>query len=575
MTDAINTAHPMLALTTRPAALSIERLRLTVGQGALQKVLVDDLSLSVARGQCVALVGESGSGKSLSALACARLLPDAIGIAGGDVWLGGDGHFAGSQPNEAAASAASISSINVFDLPRSALASVRGRRIGFVFQEPSLALNPVLTIGEQLVEALALHSELPSAALRDAAASALAEVGIPHAAARLNDFPMQFSGGQKQRIMIAMALAGQPDVLIADEPTTALDVLVQAQVLALLTALKRSRGMALLLITHDLAIVKQMADEVVVMQAGKVVEHASATQFFAAPQHPHSQALLSANRGQVLCAADVCAAAAGATAPLLVLSQLSAAYNTHSSLWRRPALTKVLHGIDLSIAGGQTLALVGASGSGKTTLAKVVLGLQDRNMRCSGTLCLDSHTKPAASTPDRNWQQVVSVVFQDPFASLNPRMRAGDIVMEGVRQLRPEWSGAQAQARIADLIHAVDLPVDSLLRWPHEFSGGQRQRLAIVRALAVAPKLVVLDEPTSALDVTVQAKLLALLVDLQQQFGYSYLLITHNFQVVQAMAQHVAVLHGGAVVEYGLTETVLHRPQHDMTRQLLAAVPKL
>jgi peptide/nickel transport system ATP-binding protein len=570
MTDAINTARPMRAPATRPAALSIERLRLTVGQGALQKVLVDDLSLSVARGQCVALVGESGSGKSLSALACARLLPDAIGIAGGDVWLGGDDHLAGSQPNEASASAASILPVNVFDLPRSALASVRGRRIGFVFQEPSLALNPVLTIGEQLVEALALHSELPSAALRDAAASALAEVGIPHAAARLNDFPMQFSGGQKQRIMIAMALAGQPDVLIADEPTTALDVLVQAQVLALLTALKRSRGMALLLITHDLAIVKQMADEVVVMQAGKVVEHASATQFFAAPQHPHSQALLSANRGQVLCAA-----AAGATAPLLVLSHLSAAYNTHSSLWRRPALTKVLHGIDLSIASGQTLALVGASGSGKTTLAKVVLGLQDRNMRCSGTLCLDSRIKPAASTPDRNWQQAVSVVFQDPFASLNPRMRAGDIVMEGVRQLRPEWSAAQAQARIADLIHAVDLPADSLLRWPHEFSGGQRQRLAIVRALAVAPKLVVLDEPTSALDVTVQAKLLALLVDLQQQFGYSYLLITHNFQVVQAMAQHVAVLHGGAVVEYGLTDTVLHRPQHDMTRQLLAAVPKL
>jgi peptide/nickel transport system ATP-binding protein len=549
----MSSPHP--SPTHRPSplsnrsALSIHALTLAVGS----KTLLDSLSLTVNAGQCVALVGESGSGKSLTALACARLLPDAIRIVGGDVVL---------QNGDAPA-------VNVFDLPRSALASIRGKRIGMVFQEPSLALNPVLTIGEQLTEALALHTRQSAEALRRAAACALQEVGIPNAASRLNDYPMQFSGGQKQRIMIAMALAGQPEVLIADEPTTALDVLVQAQVLALLNDLKTTRGMALLLITHDLAIVKQMADAVVVMQGGRVVERASAAQFFSAPSHPHSQALLAANRGQVLCAP------AQASTTALSIQHVAASYAGQTAFWRKAIPTPVLSGIDLHIAAGETLAVVGASGSGKTTLAKVVLGLQDRNMRCSGTVCLDARSKAAPSKPDRAWQQAASVVFQDPFASLNPRMRAGDIVMEGVKNLRPEWPTLAAQERIAALLAAVDLPADSLLRWPHEFSGGQRQRLAIVRALAVAPKLVVLDEPTSALDVTVQAKLLQLLVDLQQQFGYSYLLITHNFQVVQAMAQHVAVLHGGAVVEYGLTAQVLQQPQHEITQKLLAAVPKL
>jgi peptide/nickel transport system ATP-binding protein len=564
------------------SALVIQNLCLTVNEQLGNKTLVDNVSVSVQAGQCVALVGESGSGKSLTALACARLLPDAIRIASGDVLLN---H---GEANET----------HVFDLPRSALASIRGKRIGMVFQEPSLALNPVLTIGEQLAEALALHTELKGAALKAAAADALAEVGIPNAVALLNDYPMQFSGGQKQRIMIAMALAGKPDVLIADEPTTALDVLVQAQVLALLNELKTTRGMALLLITHDLAIVKQMADEVVVMQAGRIVEHAPAAQFFDAPAHPHSQALMAANRGQVLCAPaknrleipfglSLSKSLSESTSPstgsgrtalsdgLLSIHTVAASYTSQTALWRKPTLTPVLQGIDLTIAQGETLAVVGASGSGKTTLAKVLLGLQDRNMRCSGAITLDGRRKDAASRPDPLWQQAVSVVFQDPFASLNPRMRVGDIVMEGVRHLRPEWSQLEAQARIDGLLKAVALPSDSLLRWPHEFSGGQRQRLAIVRALAVAPKLVILDEPTSALDVTVQAKLLQLLVDLQQQFGYSYLLITHNFQVVQAMAQHVAVLDGGAVVEYGLTAQVLAKPQHAQTQKLLAAMPKL
>ncbi len=526
------------------SVLSVRNLTLCVAE----KTLVQQVNLTVDAGQCVALVGESGSGKSLTALACARLLPDAIRVVAGDVVLN--------------------NTTPVFDLPRRALSSIRGKRIGMVFQEPSLALNPVLTVGEQLMEALQLHTLARGQILRQAAIHAMHEVGIEHAAQRLNDYPMQFSGGQKQRVMIAMALAGKPDLLIADEPTTALDVLVQAQVLGVLKQLSVARGMALLLITHDLAIVKQMADAVVVMQAGRVVESALASDFFAAPKHPHSRALLAANRGHVWVAG-----ANPDAKPILQVQGLSAHYQTRSAWWRKPQRSNVLHDLALVIAQGETLALVGASGSGKTTLAKVILGLQDHQLQAVGTLKLDTRTVDAPFKPDKAWQQSVSVVFQDPFASLNPRMRAGDIVLEGVRNLRPEWSLEQAQQQIAELMAAVDLPADSLLRWPHEFSGGQRQRLAIVRALAVAPKLVLLDEPTSALDVTVQAKLLDLLVQLQRRFGYSYLLITHHFHVVQALAQHVAVLHEGRVVECGATAQVLQSPQHAQTLRLLNAVP--
>lgn len=541
------------------AALSIHNLRLSVAsKGAFasslsRQVLVDNICMQVQAGQCLAVVGESGSGKSLTALSCARLLADGIAIDAGDVWVGNGG-----------------ARCNVMDLPRSALHTVRGKRLGFVFQEPSLALNPVLTVGEQLREALCLHRTLSVAQLNAAATLALEQVGIEHAALRLNDYPLQFSGGQKQRIMIAMALAGEPDVLIADEPTTALDVLVQAQILQLLKQLQIQRGMALVLISHDLAIVKQMADTVVVMQAGVLVESQLAATFFAAPHHPHSQTLLGASRVQLS------SQRSDPSAPLLLSVQdVHAAYASQKSIWRAPVMTPILHNISLTLKRGETLALVGASGSGKTTLAKVLLGLQDRNIRSSGHVELAGIVRAAHSKPTRTWQQAVSVVFQDPFASLNPRLRVGELVTEGVHSLRPEWSPQYTQAHIAQLMDAVGLPTDSLLRWPHEFSGGQRQRIAIVRALAVAPQLVVLDEPTSALDVTVQAKLLAVLADLQIRFGFSYLLITHNLHVVQAMAQHMAVLHEGRVVEYGETAQVLAAPQHAQTQKLLQALPRL
>ncbi len=547
----------MTALQNPPIdALSIQNLRLTVAHSASvggEKTLVENVCLQVTPGQCLAVVGESGSGKSLTALACARLLADGIAIRQGDVWVG-----------EGAARR------NVLDLPRSALHTVRGKRIGFVFQEPSLALNPVLTVGEQLREALALHGNLNAAQLELACVQALVNVDIANAAERLNDYPLQFSGGQKQRIMIAMALAGEPDVLIADEPTTALDVLVQAHILQLLKQLQAQRGMALVLISHDLAIVRQMADVVAVMQAGNIVECAPAPVFFATPQHPHSQALLTASRNH----ANALQSQPDA-ATVLSAEGICAAYSSANGLWRAATLTPILNDVSFALKRGETLALVGASGSGKTTLAKVLLGLQDRNIRSSGRLELAGLTRGAENKPTLAWQQAVSVVFQDPFASLNPRMRVGELVLEGVRSLRPEWSLQEANLRVAELMDAVGLPEDALARWPHEFSGGQRQRIAIVRALAVAPQLVILDEPTSALDVTVQAKLLAVLADLQQRFAYSYLLITHNFHVVKAMAQHVAVLHEGQLVEYGATSTVLSSPQHSQTQALLNALPAL
>ena len=541
-----------------PAALRIDNLCLGVGYGASYKPLVQGLSLNLARGQCVALVGESGSGKSLSALACARLLPDAIRITGGEVTLG-----EGSE------------SQSVFDLPRGHMSQVRGRRIGFIFQEPSLALNPVMTVGAQLIEAFALHApDQASTAHKAAAISGLREVGIEQAEARLNDYPLQFSGGQKQRIMIAMALAGKPDVLIADEPTTALDVLIQAQVLGLLKQLQTQRGMALLLITHDLAIVRQMADEVIVMQAGRVVEQAASAVFFKAPAHAHSQELLAASSLKRLVSVPT-----GAPEEMLGLRNISAGYERRDSLWRAPTVTPILQAIHATLGKAQTLAIVGASGSGKTTLAKVILGLQDRNIRCAGELALgtapDTVIRKASTQPKPAWQRTVSVVFQDPYASLNPRMRVGELVAEGITQLRPEWGVEYAQAQIQTLMQAVGLPDDALSRWPHEFSGGQRQRIAIVRALAASPQLVVLDEPTSALDVTVQARLLRVLVNLQTQFNYSFILITHNLHVVRAMAQHVAVLDAGQIVEYGDTESVLDSPKHPTTQALLAALPSL
>ena len=359
-------------------------------------------------------------------------------------------------------------------------------------------------------------------------------------------------------------------------------MLIQAQVLDLLKRLQTQRGMALLLITHDLGIVRHMADEVVVLQAGRVVEHAASEIFFKTPLHPHSQALMAASQIPRLIGFELKASEhvvpehTDANKPILSIDNITAGYEARRSLWRAPDYSAILQDIHVSLAPGKTLAIVGASGSGKTTLAKVILGLQDRNIRCSGDLQLYANEiatiRNAKTKPNLAWQSAVSVVFQDPYASLNPRMRVGELVAEGVRQLRPEWSEEQTQATIAALMQAVDLPADALDRWPHEFSGGQRQRIAIVRALAAKPQLLVLDEPTSALDVTVQAKLLKVLVDLQTQFQYSFVLITHNLQVVRAIAHHTAVLDAGWVVEYGETQSLLSKPQHPATVALLNAV---
>ena len=501
---------------------------LTVNIGAAKPV--DGVSLDIAAGETFALVGESGCGKSMTALALMRLLPNAARIAGGSVRFGDTDLLARTEAE---------------------MRCVRGGRIGMIFQEPATSLNPVLTVGAQIAEALKLHAGGDTEAR---VVDLLASVGIPDPQRRAGEYPFQMSGGMKQRAVIAMALAGEPELLIADEPTTALDVTIQAQVLDLLHALKRQRGMALLLITHDLGVVARMADRVGVMRDGRLVEVATKADFFHAPTHPYSRALFDA-LPENLAPPPQKSAPAGRQA-LLEVSGLRVHFPIRRGILQRTvAHVKAVDGVDLALAAGRTLALVGESGCGKTTAGKAVLGLLDRT---AGEVRLDG-TPVAGLVPAR-----MQMVFQDPFGSLDPRMRVGEIVAEGNRGVD-----------VAVLLEQVGLTSDMAERYPHEFSGGQRQRIAIARALAVNPALLICDEPTSALDVSVQAQVLRLLADLQARLGLAYLFITHNIAVVDYLAHEVAVMYLGRIVERGTTEEVLRAPRHPYTQALLAAVPKI
>ena len=624
--------------------LQLDDLVVELAADAATVRVLDGITLAIERGETFALVGESGCGKSLTALALLRLLPHAARFGSGRVRLDGD---------------------DLLALPEHAMRGVRGKRIGMVFQEPATSLNPVLRIGTQLVEAIELHTPLRGARARAKALHWLQRVGIDEADRRIDDYPFQLSGGQKQRVMLAIALAGEPDLLLADEPTTALDATTQAQILELLQDLQRERRLALLLITHDLALVAGIAQRVALMYAGRIVEVADTADFFAAPLHPYARALLravpdAARRGQPLrsiaggvpvpgqhfsgcrfaprCAsrlpacdagepalydidigigprrqvrcvlhapggaaparvdaaaaeaAEVIAApgeaeaAAGrvllrqdaAAPPLLELRELRVAFFVGRGLQRRRHTAPVVHGVDLSIARGRTLALVGESGSGKTTVGKAIVQLLRGQAQMSGQVLLDGVDLLALQ--GRQLLQArrdVQIVFQDPFASLNPRLRVGELMEEGLTALHPQCSAAARRARIDALCEQVALPRDALQRLPHEFSGGQRQRIAIARALAVQPRLLVLDEPTSALDVSVQAQILNLLRELQRELGLAYLFITHNIGVVEFLADEVAVLRAGRIVEHGPCDAVLGRPQQPYTRALLAAVPRL
>ncbi|PNL96287.1 ABC transporter ATP-binding protein [Achromobacter xylosoxidans] len=528
---------------------------------------VKRLQLAISQRETFALVGESGCGKSMTALALLRLLPDAGRIVGGQIDLDGE---------------------DLNRLPESAMRGVRGGRIGIIFQEPSTSLNPVMRVGDQIIETLAAHTPLRGAAARARAIDWLRRVGIPEPERRVDDYPFQFSGGQKQRVMIAIALAAEPLLLIADEPTTALDVTVQAQVLDLLAGIQREIGMAVLLITHDLAVVRNVAHHVALMRGGEIVESASAEEFFRAPKHPYARQLFDAiptfeKRGVPLSQAGRAAQARDAARKrprepgvVLDVQDLKVHYPVRKGPLRRVASwVKAVDGVTFTLRAGETLALLGESGCGKTTTGKALLRLID-GARISGRAMLQGQDLLTADRARlQRLRQDIQIVFQDPYASLDPRMRVGHILDEGLESLRRGMGARERRDRAVRLVERVGLPANTLSRYPHEFSGGQRQRIAIARALAVEPKVLICDEPTSALDVSVQAQILDLLRELQDELGIAYLFITHNFGVVEYLADRIAVMDGGRIVELGEADAVLHAPRQDMTRRLLDAVPRL
>jgi peptide/nickel transport system ATP-binding protein len=636
------------------------------GEGAPVRA-VDGVDISIGHGETFALLGESGCGKSMTALSVARLLPDNGRIVSGTVRLSGT---------------------DLLSLAEARMREVRGRRIGMIFQEPGTSLNPVLTVGNQIAEVIQRHTPLRGGEVYKRSVELLDAVGIPDARRRLGEFPFQLSGGLKQRVMIAGALACEPELLIADERTTALDVTIQAQVLELLRNLQAERSMSILLITHDLGVVAQMAHTVGVMYAGHIVEQASSEQFFAEPAHPYSRKLfeslpsaagranglavipgsvpsmtrrftacrfvercdvkqahcesqlpdwtdLDAQHGVrcFLYSAKEVQASDGELvgkqsdggepgtivrdrfdqpgfdrrsfdqrsidrpdidqpnidqpgidrpdterpgaerAPLLKVDSLSVHFPIQRGLFKRTVgMVKAVDGISLEIDEGECLALVGESGCGKTTAGKAILRLVEQT---AGRVVIGQTDLASLGDADlRARRKDFQIIFQDPFASLNPRMRVGDIIEEGMLALAmgdPEWR----RYRVDELLSQVGMSVETKSRYPHEFSGGQRQRIAIARALAVDPKLLICDEPTSALDVSVQAQILNLLTELQARLGLSYLFITHDFSVVEFIAHRVAVMYLGRIVEYGARDAVLNDPRHPYTRALLSAVPTI
>jgi peptide/nickel transport system ATP-binding protein len=610
--------------------LLIDDLKVSLDADAGMVKALDGLRLTLQRGETFALVGESGCGKSMTALALMRLLPENGRITQGSYELEGE---------------------DVLALPESRMRSIRGGRIGMIFQEPSTSLNPVMKVGDQIVEAIEAHTDLRGAAAREKAIEWLERVGIPNPERRIDEYPFRLSGGQKQRVMIAIALAAEPEFLVADEPTTALDVTIQKQILDLLKDLQRERGLGLLLITHDLGVVAGMAHRVALMYAGQIIEVAPADEFFAEPKHPYARLLLKAlpdagKRGQSLAAipgtvpplwmeftgcrfaprcdratslcpgtppplhpdrpnhsvrclwysdpqamqaatpqpapvgepAPVVRPAAGAPlVPLLDVDKLNVRFPIRKGLLQRThAYFNAVDGVSFRIAAGQTLALVGESGCGKTTTGKAIVQLLRGTATIEGEARLEGQNLFALEGDAlRNARRDIQIIFQDPFASLNPRMRVFEVLEEGLLALRPELDAGQRRARLEELADQVGLRRDALGRYPHEFSGGQRQRIAIARALAVRPKLIICDEPTSALDVSVQAQILNLLRQLQHQLGVSYLFITHNIGVVEYIADNVAVMRAGRVEEQGPCAEVLEHPQSGYTKTLLAAVPRV
>ena len=522
------------------ALLDVQNLNVGFRQDGAFTQAVRGVSFTVDRGEVVALVGESGSGKSVSALSTVSLLGDSAEVTGsvkydGQELIGADERL---------------------------LRQVRGNDISFIFQEPMSSLNPLHTIEKQLAESLALHQGIIGSQARGRVLELLEKVGIRDAESRLGSYPHQLSGGQRQRVMIAMALANKPDILIADEPTTALDVTIQAQILDLLKDLKDAEGMGLLFITHDLGIVRRIADRVFVMQQGEVVESGPTAELFANPQHPYTIKLLSAEAsGQPLPVPE--------DAPVVVATdKLKIWFPIHGGLLRRTVgHVKAVNASSLSVRAGETLGIVGESGSGKTTMALAIMRL----IASEGGITYNGQDIRSWSTKQlRHLRKDMQIVFQDPYGSLSPRMTCAQIISEGltIHKIDPE---RDQRDLVAEVMTETGLDPDTMDRYPHEFSGGQRQRIAIARAMVLRPKLLVLDEPTSALDMTVQVQIVELLRDLQQKYGLAYLFISHDLKVIRAMSHSVIVMKQGDVVEQGTATDLFENPQTEYTRQLLQA----
>ncbi|MDN5787000.1 ABC transporter ATP-binding protein [Pseudorhodobacter sp.] len=520
--------------------LSIENLTVGFRQDGRIVEAVKGVSFTVGKGETVALVGESGSGKSVTALSTVSLLPAAAQVSGSILYNG----------------------TQMVGAPEADLRRVRGNDISFIFQEPMTSLNPLHTIEKQLAESLSLHQGLDGAAARVRILDLLNKVGIRDAESRLGAYPHQLSGGQRQRVMIAMALANGPDLLIADEPTTALDVTIQAQILELLAELKRAEGLSLLFITHDLGIVRRIADRVCVMQGGEIVEQGSAAEIFANPQHPYTKKLLAAEpKGRA-------EPAPKGGSEVIATKDLRVWFPIHRGFLRKVVgHVKAVNSATLSVSAGETLGIVGESGSGKTTLALAILRLipSEGVIRFQGA---DIQGKNAKQM--RPLRHQMQVVFQDPYGSLSPRMTIEQIISEGLG-VHDTAKGMDHRQMVADIMEEVGLDPATMGRYPHEFSGGQRQRVAIARAMILRPKLVLLDEPTSALDMTVQVQIVDLLRELQRKHGLAYLFISHDLRVVRALAHKVIVMRQGDVIEAGEGATVFDNPQTEYTKALMAA----
>ncbi|MEM9794890.1 MAG: ABC transporter ATP-binding protein [Pseudomonadota bacterium] len=520
--------------------LSVRDLRISFRQDGVETAAVRGVSFGLERGETLAIVGESGSGKSITALSTVSLLPDSASVAGSVVYDGQE----------------------MIGADEAGLRKVRGNDISFIFQEPMTSLNPLHTIEKQIRESLALHQGLSGDAARARILELLDKVGIRDAEERLGAYPHQLSGGQRQRVMIAMALANGPDLLIADEPTTALDVTIQAQILELLAELKRSEGMSMLFITHDLGIVRRFADRVCVMEKGEIVEAGAVDQLFNAPQHPYTQKLLAAEpTGRADPVPD-------AAEEIVRTEHLKVWFPIQRGILKRTVgHVKAVNDASISVRAGETCGIVGESGSGKTTLALAIMRLISSEGRI---VFMGRDIDGLKSKAMRPLRQDMQIVFQDPYGSLSPRMTVAEIVAEGLR-LHDTGDDRPRREQVAEILGEVGIDPASMDRYPHEFSGGQRQRIAIARAMILRPKLVVLDEPTSALDQTVQVQIVELLRDLQRRYGLAYLFISHDLKVVRALSHKVVVMRRGDVVEAGDAAMIFDAPSDPYTRALMSA----